>query len=256
MAKAVDSFIPRLGEKAFIAGQSGSGKTAFALWLMVRIPVAPIFIYDTKIEPKFDKLPNNTVITSIDEMQKAFEDVSIDYIIVRPPETLLGNPRELDEYLWYHYLHFHNTVAYIDEGNSFHTSTGHPFKGLNSLMQRGRSKGIMTIISSQRPVGISRSIRTEMTKAYIFYLQSRDDRKSIEDIIPDFSTLPVPRRHAFYYWETGMRNAVLFEPIKLDRAFDMGYTDVSAVEASNGSDETSTDNPKTAEKPPTKHVWV
>src|SRR5215469_13931754 len=83
-----EGFIPKPGEKAFIAGQNGSGKTAFALWLMVRIPVAPIFVYDTKIEPKFDKLPNNTVIHTIEEMQAAFDDVKVDYIIVRPPEEM------------------------------------------------------------------------------------------------------------------------------------------------------------------------
>ena len=251
-----EGFIPKPGEKAFIAGQNGSGKTAFALWLMVRIPIAPIFVYDTKIEPKFDKLPNNRVIHAVDEMQEAFEDEKVDYIIVRPPEDMLGNPRELDEYLWYQYLHCHGTVAYIDEGMTFHTPTGHAFKGLLSLMQRGRSKGIITIVSSQQPVRISRSIKTEMNKAYIFYLQSKDNRKAIDDVIPDFSTLPVPRIHAFYYWETGMRQAVLFEPIKLDPAFDTGYTDASAVEASNSPDEPSANTSSTTEKPPTKHVWV
>jgi hypothetical protein len=252
MAGQFSSFIPKLGEKVFIAGKNGSGKTAFAGWILLRIPVAPVFIYDTKIEPKFDKLTPNKVISSIEEMEEAFKDHTIDYIIVRPPETLLGKPEELDEYLWYHYLHFHHTVAYIDEGNSFHTTTGRPYKGLLSLMQRGRSKGILTIIGSQRPVGISRSIISEMNRAYIFTLQDMRDRQTVDNVIPEYSTLPQPRKHQFYYWETGMESAVLFEPIKLDPVFDTGYTDVSQVKGDDNTSSTS-EIPATA---PTKHVWV
>lgn len=246
------SFIPESGERGIVMGQTGSGKTAFVIWLLVRIPTAPIIIYDTKLEPKFEKLPASKVVVTQDEVAEAFKDVKLDYIIVRPPEALLGEPEKLDEYLWYHYLHFHQSVAYIDEATTFHTMGGKPFKGLLSLMTRGRSKGITTIISSQRPRGISRSVITEATKAYVFYLADMDDRKRISDVIPNFYKYPLPKKHAFYFFESGEDRAILYEPIKLDPAMDTGYTDAPAVNTTEVKAETVEAEEKTA----TKHVWV
>lgn len=249
-------FIPQHGERALIVGQTGSGKTGLELWLMVRIPTAPIIVYDTKIEPKFDKLPASTVVETIEEMKEAYKDVKYDYIIVRPPVEMLGEPHELDEYLWQQYLHMHDSVAALDEGTTFHSRTGIPYKGLLSLMMRGRSKGITTIVCTQRPVGIARNILSEMSKAYIFHVQDKRNRDVLDNIIPDFSRLPLPEKYAFYYWETGMHTATLYKPIKLDPAFDTGYTDQQSVKTDGtDTDEVSTSNAKT-DTPPTKHVWV
>lgn len=256
MPRDYDSFIPLHGQRALIAGQTGSGKTAFATWLLVRIPTTPIVIYDTKIEPKFDRLPASKVVVTIPEMLEAHKDTTIDYIIVRPPELILGEPRQLDDYLWQHYLHMHDTVAYIDEGGEFHSRGGVPFKGLVALMARGRSKGITTILSTQRPVSIARNIISEATKAYIFLMQDKRDRMVLDNIIPGFSRLPLPARHAFYYWEQGMPTATLFRPVKLDQAFNLGYTDATlsgtTVDSSNGEASPTTDTTEA----PTKHVWV
>lgn len=255
-AGSIDSFLPEVGQHALIAGKNGSGKTAFAVWALVRIPTAPVVIYDTKIEPKFLALPANKVVTSIEEMLEAARDEKIDYVIVRPPEEMLGKPQELDEYLWAHYLHIHYSVAYIDEGYTFHTRSGQAFKGLQSLMQRGRSKGITTIISTQRPIRIERAIISEMSKAYLFLLQDKRDREAVDNLIPDFSDLPVPKRHAFYFWETSLDQAILYEPVKLDQAFVTGYYDKPVNEDSNSKDEGNTSSETIQQKPPTKHVWV
>lgn len=256
MARDYESFVPLHGQRALIAGQTGSGKTAFAIWLLVRIPTAPIVIYDTKGEPKFDRLPASKVVVTIDEMLEAAKDTTIDYIIVRPPEELLVKPARLDEYLWVHYRQLHNTVAYIDEGEEFHSGS-RALMGLRALMARGRSKGITTILSTQRPVGIERKIISEATKAYIFRLQDRRDREKIDNVIPEFSRLPLPSKHAFYYWEQGMRQAIEFEPIQLDKAFNLGYTDapLSGYTTSETSN-VKPDDTTTVVDAPTKHLWV
>lgn len=254
------NFIPQHGERALIVGMTGSGKTGLELWLLLRIPTSPVVIYDTKIEPKFDKLPSNTVVETISEMLEAYKDVTKDYIIVRPPVEMLGEPQELDNYLWAQYLHMHDSVAALDEGTTFHSRSGFAYKGLLSMMMRGRSKGITTIVCTQRPVGIARNILSEMSKAYIFHIQDKRNREILDNVIPDFSKLPLPDKYAFYFWEMGMHTPTLFQPIKLDPAFDTGYTDQQSDKAGTNDGTTVSDAATThtaeADALPTKHVWV
>jgi hypothetical protein len=251
------SFIPEQGERALVVGQTGSGKTGFALWLLERIPFAPIIMYDLKVEPKFDLLgkpkkkgdePSNVVVNTVEEAHEYIDDPSKDYIIVRPPEQLLGEPDALDEMLWYHYLHFHQCPAFLDECDMFQRN-GRAGKGLTSLLKRGRSKGITTIMCSQRPVRIDRSCVTESSKAYIFRLSDKKDRQRIDDLIPNFSELPMPPKFGFYFFETGDDAPQLMAPIKLDDKLNTGYVDtVQPVEtAGNLQGNTSKQ---------TKHTWV
>jgi hypothetical protein len=242
----LNSHVPQLGERALIVGQTGSGKTIFAIWLLERIPFAPIFIYDTKIEPKFEALPKSVVVETLEQASVAYLDVTKDYIIIRPPIELMDKPEELDKYLLYHYHHFHHSCAYIDEGYTFH-SNSRAYPGIIALMTRGRSKGITTILSSQRPRGVSRFLISESQKFYIFRLQDKDDRKRIADVIPNFHNLEQPPKHSFYYFESGDDNPVLFSPIKVDKKFEQGYVD-KQVEQGETSGE------KLPEVAP--HIWV
>lgn len=241
------SFIPEHGERALIVGQTGSGKTVFAVWLLRHIPTAPIFIYDTKDEPKFRRLPNSIVVTTVQEALKAYHDEKIDYVIVEPPVELLGDPEQLDNYLYYHYMNFRDSVCYIDEAYTFHNN-GRAFKGLIALLSRGRSRGITTIISTQRPQGISRLCITEAQKVYVFRLADKLDRKRISDVIPNFDDYKLPPKHGFYFFESGEDSAHLLRPVKLDRSLDTGYTDNAA------QDEVTTSH--IIQSPATKHIWV
>lgn len=241
------SFLPERGERALIVGQTGSGKTAFAVWMLYRIPIAPIIIYDTKDEPKFRKLPNSIIVETIEEVEKAYHNEQIDYVIVRPPVEMLGKPEELDEYLFAHYQNLRDSVCYIDEAYTFH-SHGRAYRGLIALLSRGRSRGITTIISTQRPMMISRLCITEAQKVYVFRLGDRQDRKRLGDIIPDFADKAIPPKHGFYYYESGDDNAELYRPVKLDPLLDTGYTDETP--------EMDNNNTTVNQSPATKHIWV
>lgn len=241
------AFIPQVGERALILGMTGSGKTAFASWLLIRIPTAPIIIMDTKDEPKFEKLPANVIVETMEQAQKAAHDVRYDYIIVRPPVEMLGHPHELDRLLYFAYLHLHHCVIYIDEIYSFH-SNGRAGPGLIALYTRGRSKGITTICSSQKPKFISSFVMSESQRYYIFRLQDIKDRKRVGEVISDFEDLPLPPKHGFYYYEIGEEAPELFKPIALDPAFDTGYVDVRPEEPSSDPGETP------ASVSP--HVWI
>lgn len=246
---ARSSFIPDQGQRAIIVGQTGSGKTAFIIWVAERISHAPVIIYDTKIEPKFDTLVPNVVVHSIEELAKYKDDETVDYIIVRPPDEMLGEPRQLDDFLWWQYQNAHQTTALIDEAATFQINN-RAGKGLLSLMQRGRSKGITTIMCTQRPVRIDRSCITEADKAYIFYLADKADKKRIDDIIPNFSDLPKPPKFGFYFFNSGDEEPQLMAPIKLDDKRDTGYIDTPIDGSPSG------DGDHTELNSPAKHLWI
>jgi len=223
--------IPKAGEHAIIIGQNGSGKTAFACWMLERIPTSPIVIYDTKVEPKFLQLPGSRLCEEWDEVLAARDDASVDYIVMRPHAIDSRNPRYLDALLYEHYDALHGVGAYIDELYTFQIN-GRAGPGLTSLMTRGRSRGISVIGSSQRPVRVDRFVITESKKAFIFRLNDRADKRRLDDLVPNFSKLVKPVKHAFYYYAEGMDEARLMAPVKLRADLDTGQTDVQTDVAS------------------------
>lgn len=247
MTKGQGGLIPNIGERALIVGQTGSGKTAFALWLLIRVETAPVIIYDTKEESKFPKLPNSSICHTFEQVKEQYDNVEIDYIIFRPAIELLSKPLELDSLLMLHYQHFKHSVAYIDEAYSFHNA-GRAGPGLVALLTRGRSRGITTIMSSQRPAMLSRFAITESQKLYVFRLADKQDRKRVGDIIPNFADMDLPAKHAFYYFESGQDYPELFKPIKLDPQFNTGYVDVALPDNEEGKEQLT--------EHLAKHVWI
>lgn len=224
------SILPEPGERGVICGFTGSGKTGFACWLMRRIPRTPIVIYDTKEEDKFLRLPGSRVANTFDEIHEHYENPEVDYIVFRPPIEDLTDPIALDTYLFRHYMELRGADAYVDEAYSFHNN-GRPGRGIVALLTRGRSRGISTLLSTQRPTWVSRFVFTESQRFYIFRLMDKSDRKRLTDVIPDFIDLPNPPEHGFHYYRSGEEKAVTHNPVKLDPGIDTGYVDAAPPQA-------------------------
>lgn len=216
--------LPAPGERAFVAGMTGSGKTAFVAWLLQRMDSAPVIILDTKEEQKFLALPNSVLVSDIAGLDQAINDESVDYIVLRPPVELANDWEELDAVLLHIYINYTNVVVDIDEAYMVHNSA-RAGRGLNALMTRGRARGITTILCTQRPAWISKFVITEAQKFYIFYLQTREDKKRIGDIVPGFEDLADPPQFGFHFFRAGEREVTTFGGVKLDKALDTGYTD-------------------------------
>lgn len=215
------SIVPKHGERALIIGQTGSGKTAFARFLLSRMPGA--IIYDTKHEPKFNKL-TKIVVKTVAEAMKAFrEQETLEYVIVRPPVGVSFEPKLLDEMLMEHYEIGRNITAYIDEVYQFHVS-GKAGPGLLALLTRGRSRGITTVMSTQRPAWLSRFCLTEAQRFYIFNLVDKRDWKTIGEIVPGSDGLPKLPRYHFFYYDYDLDRPVMYAPVPFDDG--EGYTDV------------------------------
>lgn len=242
-----NSRLPQKGERALIVGQTGSGKTSFAIYVLEHLSESPVVIYDSKGEPKFDKLPNSTRVYSMEALHAAVDNPEFDYIIFDIPATLVPDKKAMDAILWAHYTRLHGVPAYIDEVAEFHTASGRAGMGLMALLQRGRSKGITSIFSTQRPKWISRSLISEAQKGYIFRLKLADDRAAIGDMIPDYEDYPNPKPHWFYFYKDGDDRATLMRPIPLDAKYDTGYVD-NPDRGLSGDAATETAH--------SRHVWV
>ena len=211
--------IPSEGERVFIGGPTGSGKSLMGIWLARRIPQSPMIIYDTKREPEFSKLPRSRVVTRWENIDEALDDGETDYVIFRPSRYIATNPKELDNYLMDHLERFSRIAALLDETYAFHNS-GRAGPGLQSLLTQGRSEGITTIMMAQRPAWISLFCLSESQRFYLFDLAHEDDRKRISKVIPGFDELPRPPEFHFYYMTLRMIRAgqapVMMPPVALD----------------------------------------
>lgn len=217
------------GERALIVGQTGMGKTAFACYMLKQHSRVPVIIYDTKIEPKFSKLPKSVVVNSYQDLLKQYRKVDIDYIVFRPSIKLANDPEYLDHLLLEHYEHLKYADCYIDELYMFGIGA-RPGAGITALLTRGRSRNITTIMSTQRPAWIPKITITESQRFYIFSLIDKNDVKRLGDVIPNFEDTfyenPLPK-YAFFYYEVGasMTEAVKVDPVPLDASMATGYVD-------------------------------
>lgn len=223
MADKPKTVLPSEGEKLLIVGQNGSGKTAFAAWLLERIRTAPSLIYDTKDESKFAALPKSRIAGDWDGVWEAMDDGESEFVVFRPPLEELNDPERLDAYLLEHYHNFPQVPAYIDEAYSFHKN-GREGPGLTALFTRGRSRGITTIISSQRPARISRFCITEAQRVAAFRLMDRKDRQRLADVIPNFDRMEAPKPFHFHYFLAGDDYPILYPPVPLTQGMDTGFS--------------------------------
>lgn len=221
--------LPEKGERTLSVGQTGSGKTAFNVWMLKRIPSSPIVIYDTKDEPKFSSLPHSITVHSFADVHEAINNGEHDYVNFRTPIDLLESGAELDNFLFRHFTELPGIDAYIDEVSDFHSDGGRAFKGLRALLRKGRSRGITSLMSTQRPVFLSRFALTEAQQIYIFHLSHEDDRKSLDKVIPGFKDKPntPPKSYRFWHYSVPLDKLTLFNPVKLDDEIDRGYTDLN-----------------------------
>ena len=210
------------GQRGLLIGQTGSGKTQDALFQLQHTPMFPVIIFDTKIEDAFFSLASDLDETRVELCNsfKEFETVSKlprnempDFILVRPSSAEVINSDDLDKYLQLAYARFGACFIYLDEVFHWH-SGGKPLPGLMELLTRGRSRGKTTLMGNQRPVNISRSCFTESDKFYIHKLLDLRDKKTLDYVIPDFSSLVNPPKFHFYFFDaSGDDDIRLFKPV-------------------------------------------
>lgn len=207
------------GQRGIIIGQTGSGKTVGAIWHMQHVPVTPIVIMDTKGEPAFDKIALDEelqVYDSLAEFELAWFKKKRQpiYSIVRPDMSELAHPALMDETLARMAQSSRAHFLYIDEAYQWHVQ-GRAGAGLTGILTRGRSRGITTLLSTQRPAWISRFCFSEAQKMYIYRLTDKRDAKTIGEYIPDFAEKTVAKRFEWYYYDVLASELELYAPVRI-----------------------------------------
>lgn len=232
MAAPIDIRL-KAGERGLIVGQSGSGKTYAAAW-MLRYSSQRVVAFDTKYEPVFERVPSGEetleIVESKADMLKALGDKKRgpDYIIVRPTATELADPMQVDAYLDGIYHTQQNLMVYVDEAYQLHKNT-QAGPGLIGLLTRGRARGLTTLVSTQRPAWISRFCLTEAQKFYIYRLTDSKDWARLGEIIPEVPKGGIRLDPFFYlYYKQGDDTFSRMRPLPM--VADLGYTPQAPAE--------------------------
>lgn len=90
-----------------------------------------------------------------------------------------------------------------------------PLVWLEAVLTQGRELGITTIVCSQRPRRIQTTIVSEADHVIAFYLNRRDDREEVADVVGDYANPPY-KTFRYVYWTGSLDTAVECAP--LDRA--------------------------------------
>lgn len=217
------TLIPERGERALLVGQTGSGKTTLATWLIQRLAHYPRIVIDTKHEPKFLGLPDTAVVEDWEAVAPLLRRSPLPrHVVVRPSLTIATDPEALDGLLMSHYRHLRGVPIYIDEGYQLHVN-GRAGPGLMALLTRGRSRGITTIIGTQRPAWLSRFCFTECQRFYVLRTIDRQDRKRVAEVTP-YPVDVVPPPHYWGYWDASLDDYQWYSPVPVDGK-DYGYHD-------------------------------
>jgi DNA helicase HerA-like ATPase len=204
-----------------IVGQTGSGKTELAKYLLARVAY-PVIIYDTKDEPALEAFADVVVDVSqvADVMRPNPQGDEPDIIVAKVPPETVADAEALDALLHQHYMNFRGWGAYLDEAYMW-SQSAKAGPGLTGLLTRGRSRGISTVVSTQRPRWVSRFVVSEAQHVYLMRLVDGDDYARMGDIIPNADNLR-PKKYHFFYYEVGSDVPIPFSPIKIESGDDHG----------------------------------
>jgi len=215
-----DNFFLKKGERGLLVGQTGSGKTQNALFHLRNPALFPVIMLDTKIEPAFFSVPDESDSFEVIENLKDFHDLSKrkkkevpDYTLVRPSINEMQDPDALDTYNEILYHKFGPAFIYYDELYQWHNQ-GKPGNNFLGLLTRGRAKGKTVLMATQRPSWISRFCFTEANKFFIHSLSDLRDRKTLDSMVPNYSREKLPPKYHFHNFVVGQdEKARLFSPV-------------------------------------------
>lgn len=209
------------GERGFLCGKTGSGKTQNLLFQLEHTELWPRVIIDTKIEDEFVSLQKDgSDMQLFENFENFYEYITktpkkkfADILLIRPNKVEMMEPESLDRYCDAIYDHIGPCFVAIDEVAQLHKN-GRALPGLMNLLTRGRKRGKTVLMGNQRPANISRSVITETDKFFIYKLTDLKDWERLSDVIPGANKLPKLADHHFWHFSHKDHDAVeLFSPV-------------------------------------------
>lgn len=176
-----------IGERGFIVGLSGSGKSEVAKRLIPSTGTRVVIDPKREFQVRGERVINDP---------SKFRVIEGKLNVYRPHPDLLTDIPSYDEVLRKVY-NTGNVFLYLDEVTPLMNGNKGP-KYLQVCYQLGRSKGVTSLASTQRPTCISKVLFTEATKFYVFRLNDLNDIRRMASIVPGYDgTSPVPYAFTF-----------------------------------------------------------
>lgn len=173
--------LPRIkpGQRALMAGRTGSGKSTWAKWMLLRSPGTWI-ILNPKHTSAYESLSDSIVIKSLDIAKIESSMKRRRYIIVNP-ETLESDPDTLDAFILMLHNGWRNINLCCDELYKVHKN-GVAGQGLVGWLTRGRELKQSFLGLTQRPAWISQFLFSESDYIGSMSLLVPDDRKRMQKL--------------------------------------------------------------------------
>lgn len=200
------------GQRAIIAGRTGSGKTVLANWLIKRSSQRWV-IFNPKHTAGYNALPDVKVIDGFDarKIEKAVFKSRYVLLNFKPEES---EPRFMDACIMWLHNQFDNIGLCVDELYTLHDS-GRPLPGLTAWLTRGRERKQSFVGLTQRPVWISRFCFSESDYIGGMALQLLDDRKAMMHCTGRAEYLKKLDSHYWLWYEVVTDGLTLYGPVPL-----------------------------------------
>jgi len=166
-------------DRAVIIGKTGCGKTTLAEFLVGDYQKPYSVTWNPKGSDKVNEWKQKHT-SSLSELMD-FDPSEVRRAIYTPTPTLAEDFDNQEE-LFYWIYETKNRRVYIDEATSICYNGNKPPRFLTAILNRGRERGISSIVATQRPAGVPLNILTESEHYYVFRVIHPNDKIRIEQL--------------------------------------------------------------------------
>lgn len=167
------------GDRATVAGRTGSGKSTMARWLLNRSPGHWI-ILNPKHTKAYAALPDSVTLNGIN-IKKLKKSLAENRFTILNPTSAQANAENMDGLVQYLHEEYENIGLGVDELYTLHKN-GQPGDGLVGWLTRGRELKQSFMGLTQRPAWISKFLFSESDYVGGMSLVLADDRKRMREI--------------------------------------------------------------------------
>lgn len=200
---------PEATDRATFLGQTGTGKTTLARYLLGLRSDVPVLIFDWK---GLIDWPGYRRFTSLQQLVGANKRRSI----YAPGVSEFQSQDHWETFFRYAFQKG-NCQVYVDEVYAVTSNDDLP-DWYHACLSRGRERGVSVYSSTQRPMRIPQVILSESEHHYIFFLKMAQDRKKVESMtgLESDKIGELSKRYFYYTSDQGVTSGP--HTLKIQRA--------------------------------------